>query len=68
MVLGIDFAGMVVAAGKQARGYARLVMRQAGALPVASVYDESVVVEPNYRPTALAKRPPGLSAELAALD
>jgi NADPH:quinone reductase-like Zn-dependent oxidoreductase len=66
MVLGIDFAGTVVAAGQQAGGY-KVGDGVMGALPLAGTYAEYVVVEPNNRRTALAKKPPDVSFEQAAL-
>jgi NADPH:quinone reductase-like Zn-dependent oxidoreductase len=66
MVLGIDFAGTVVAAGQQAGGY-KVGDEVMGALPLAGTYAEYVVVEPNNRRTALAKKPPDVSFEQAAL-
>lgn len=64
MVLGIDYAGTVVAAGEAISGF-HVGDEVMGAMPLAGTYADYVVVRPNDRRTAIARKPPEISFEVA---
>ncbi len=66
MVLGIDFAGTVVARGEAVSGF-KIGDKVMGATPRAGAYSEYLVVEPDDRATAVVRKPSHVATDLAAL-
>lgn len=65
IILGIDFAGDVLAVGKFVRDF-QLGDAVMGAAPLHGAYSELLLLRPGYRNTAITLKPQGVSYEVAA--